>query len=125
MSKQKIETEFYGDYGFIVRIKGFNSIDEETSCETKIAVVYDHIQEKYNGVLGQVLTIIDAVIDDSKKNKSTKDLIKDKFYMSFSELYKETHLPSEVQALRENALGVNELSGHFFEGKVPEEDMKD
>lgn len=46
---------------------------------------------------GEILTIAEATIDDSRKLKATKDLIRDKFNAKISWIYEQCGMPKDEQ----------------------------
>lgn len=55
------------------------------------------ISQQVKWLMGEVLTVTEAVIDDERKLKATKDLIKDKFSAKLSWIYELCGMPEENQ----------------------------
>lgn len=55
------------------------------------------ISRNFRWLMGEILTIIEASIDDERKLKAVKDLIKDKFSAKISWIYEQCGCPEEEQ----------------------------
>lgn len=58
---------------------------------------FSFVSRHLRWLLGEILTIIDATIDDERKLKATKDLVKDKFSSKISWIYENCSCPEEEQ----------------------------
>jgi len=59
------------------------------------------ISKQLRWLQGEVLTILEATIDDERKLKATKDLVKDKFAAKISWVYELCGMPVEDQEMNE------------------------
>jgi len=57
------------------------------------------ISQQIKWLMGEVLTITEAVIDDERKLKATKDIIKDKFSNKLNWIYELCGMPSNDEGL--------------------------
>ena len=92
--KQELKADFYKD-GYLIEGTDYQK-DKVISTWMKVAVPYGYILEMNKSLLGQVLTIVDASISDKIQNKALKDIIKDKFHLSFDKSYKDTHTSDQI-----------------------------
>ncbi len=70
---------------------------------------YSLINKQLRFLMGEVLTVIDASIQNERQLKATKDLIKGKFSNKLSWLYELAGMPEEVQEIAEMNPGDGEL----------------
>ena len=76
-------------------------LDRTNECEYTFDWNFSsfHLQH----LMGEVLTIVDATIDDDRKNKATKDLIKNRFKAKLDWLFEQANLlgcptaPAEIE----------------------------
>ena len=59
---------------------------------------YSFVARHLRWLMGEVLTIIDATIDDERKLKATKDLVKDKFSSKMDWIYQQAGTPEDEES---------------------------
>lgn len=58
---------------------------------------FSMVSQQLKWVMGEVLTVIEAVVDDERKLKATKDIIKKTFSAKISWIYELCGMPEESQ----------------------------
>lgn len=84
-------------------------------CTGKFKCHFDSLNDRFwnakNMLLGEILTIVDAIITDERQNKATKDLVKNRIIMGFCDFQQTLEMllgtamihPQKMQKRTENS----------------------
>lgn len=64
----------------------------------KAVMEYSLIEQQIKWLMGEILTVIDATIDDERKLKAVKDIIKDKFSNKLNWIYELCGMPEQKKS---------------------------
>lgn len=102
MSKQPIKYFIHSDGEKSLSLRKLSNEKTETSKDTDLWVgdknafaSYGYVFNEFQNVLGKVLTLVDATVQNEKQNKSMKDIIRNIFAEKYSQL-SNNMLPEQI-----------------------------
>lgn len=80
-----------------VKIDGLAHSKYEIEAGKEAAMRFSLISKQFRYLLGEVLTVLEATIENDRKLQATKSLVKDKFHSKIDWVYKQCGYPEEEQ----------------------------
>lgn len=92
----------YGDEGIYALTADNKIVKFELERDGRERVMrFSLVSKQMRWLQGEVLTVLEASIEDDRKLKAVKDLIKDKFSAKISWIYELCGMPEETQGLND------------------------
>lgn len=80
-----------------VKMDGLAHSKYEIESGKEAAMRFSLISKQFRYLLGEVLTVLEATIDNDRKLQATKQLTKDKFHAKIDWIYQQCGMPEEEQ----------------------------